>query len=393
MPRTLSTRISGVAPYLFAEIDKAEAAARARGIDVVKLSIGDPDLPTPPFVVEAMQRLTGDPKYHRYPPYEGTQFFLSTIREYMRQRFGVDVPEKNILCLVGAKEGIAHLSLGVFDAGDVSINHEPAYPIPATGAAYAGADIYYCPLLPKNDLLIDLDAIPADVVRRAKMIWVNYPNNPTGATAPRSFYERLVEWALKNGVFVVNDLAYSENYFDPSKKPESILSIPGAMDCALEFHSFSKIFNMTGWRLGWCCGNATLIGALASIKSNHDTSQFGAMQDAAAAGLVHPDAPAWIKANNERMMARRDTVCAALKSCGINVRPPDASLYVWAPLPEGYTDSIAFAARLLESTGVVIAPGRSYGPSGEGFFRISLTYSEAQIEKGMERLREFFAEK
>jgi LL-diaminopimelate aminotransferase len=309
----------------------------------------------------------------------------------MRRRFDADVPFENILCLIGAKEGLAHLAMGLLDPGDYSIHHEPAFPVPASAATYNGAIIHFCPLKPENDFLIDLDSIPGKVIDKARVIWVNYPNNPTGATAGRTFYERLVEFARRNDIWIVNDMAYSENYYDPHKKPGSILAIPGAFDYAIEFHSFSKIFNMTGWRLGWCCGNKTLVDAVASIKSNHDTSQFGAMQDAASEGLLRPEAEAWIHANNERMKARRDTVCKALRECGINVRPPDATLYIWAPLPNGHTDSIAFAAEILEKTGVVIAPGRAYGPSGEGFFRISLTYPEAQIEKGMARLREYLA--
>ncbi len=393
MPRGVSRRVSEVAPYLFAEIDKAEARARERGIDVVKLSIGDPDLPSPPFIVAAMQKYTAENKYHRYPPYEGTEYFLSNVRTYMRRRFNVDIPLDHIFCLIGAKEGLAHLAMGILDPGDYSIHHEPAFPVPKAAATYNGALLHLCPLKPENDFLIELDAIPSDVISKARVIWVNYPNNPTGATASYEFYEKLVEFARENDIWIVNDLAYSENYFNPNKKPGSILTVPGALDYAIEFHSFSKIFNMTGWRLGWCCGNKRLIDAVASIKSNHDTSQFGAMQDAASEGLLRPEAEAWIRQNNERMKARRDTVCNALDSCGIAVKPPDATLYIWSPLPDGFTDSIAFAAEILEQTGVVIAPGRAYGPSGEGFFRISLTYPEVQIEKGMSRLSDFLAKR
>ncbi|MCD6119983.1 aminotransferase class I/II-fold pyridoxal phosphate-dependent enzyme [bacterium] len=393
MPRGVSKRVSEVAPYLFAELDKAETNARARGIDVIRLSIGDPDLPTPPFVVSAMQKYTADPKYHRYPPYGGTDYFLSNVKEYMKRRFGVELEKDHILCLIGAKEGLAHLAMGILDPGDYSILHEPAFPVPASTSRFHGAILHYCPLKPENDYLIDLDAIPSDVLKRARVIWVNYPNNPTGATAPRAFYEELVDFAHRNDIWIVNDLAYGENYFDPAKKPLSILEIDGALDYAIEFHSFSKLFNMTGWRIGWCCGNKTLIDAVASIKNNHDTSQFGAIQDAASEGLLHPDAESWIRANNARMRARRDMVIGALRDAGIEMRAPDATLYIWAPLPEGFTDSIRFAADLLENTGVVIAPGRAYGPSGEGFFRISLTYPESEIEKGMARIAEHLAKR
>ncbi|MEP0813041.1 MAG: aminotransferase class I/II-fold pyridoxal phosphate-dependent enzyme [bacterium] len=389
MPRTLSRRVTDSPPYLFAELDKAEQAARARGIDVIRLSIGDPDLPSPPFVIEDAARRLSDSKYHRYPPYRGTSFFTENIIEYMNRRFGVELTPENVLCLIGAKEGIAHLTFGVVDPGGLSIHHEPGYMVASIISGFAGGEAYFRPLLPSNGFLLDYHTIPADVTARANILWVNHPGNPTGAVAPKEYYDGLVEWAQKNDVWLGSDLAYSENYYGIENRPASLLAAPGAMDCAIEFHSFSKIFNMTGWRIGWACGNAELVGALAAIKSNLDTSQFGAIADAAAAGLNHPDASGWMSENRERMRARRDMVCGALRECGIEVTPPAASLYVWSPLPPGVTDSIAFAAELLEKTGVLIAPGRGYGPSGEGFFRISLTYAEAELEEAMRRLREY----
>ena len=376
-------RIEQLPPYLFAEISRRIAEKRAQGVDVISFGVGDPDLPTPAHIVDELVRAARDPANHRYPETEGLPALRRAIGRWYEERFGVSLdPDREVLPLIGSKEGIGHVALCFIDPGDLALVPDPSYPVYARGTFLAGGDCYFLPLTEENDFLPDLDAVPVDVARRAKVLWLNYPNNPTGAVADLEFFERAVAFARRHDLAVLHDGPYSEMAFD-GYRPLSFLQAPGARDVGIEFHSFSKTYNMTGWRIGMAVGNAAMIDALMRVKSNLDSGIPQAIQRMAIAALEGPQD--CIAEHNAIYQRRRDRLAAALAKIGLRVRPPRASLYLWARLPEGQT-SVEFATRLLDETGVVVTPGVGYGPSGEGYVRLSLTVPDDRLEEAVRRL-------
>jgi LL-diaminopimelate aminotransferase len=377
-------RIAQLPPYLFAEIDRKVARARAAGVDIISFGVGDPDLPTSPHVVDALARAARDAATHRYPSYTGMPEFRSSIADWYRRRFDVSLdPETEVQPLVGSKEGIYHLPVAFVDPGDAVLVPDPGYPVYETGTILAGGECFYMALTRDNDFLPDLGAVPDDVRKRSRVMWLNYPSNPTAATVDLAFFERAAEFCIQNDLLLAHDAAYTEITFDGYTAP-SVLQAPGAKDCAIEFHSLSKSYNMTGWRVGWVSGSSVAIEALKRLKTNIDSGIFNALQRAGIAALDGPQDD--LRATLERYRARRDLLCDGLKSIGIVIEPPRGSIYVWVPVPDGHT-SETFTAFLLEAAGVVVAPGTGYGPSGEGFVRFSLTLADDRLEEGVERLR------
>ena len=381
-------RIAKLPAYLFAEIDRKVAEARAAGVDIISFGVGDPDLPTPPHVVEALAEAARDPVTHRYPSYTGMPEFRSSIAAWYRRRFDVSLdPDAEVQPLVGSKEGIYHLPVAFVDPGDLALVPDPGYPVYETGTILAGGECFFMPLAPENDFAPDFEAIPDDVRRRARVMWLNYPSNPTAATVDRAFFERAVEFCIQNDLLLAHDAAYTEITFDDYTAP-SVLQAPGAKDCAVEFHSLSKTYNMTGWRVGWVSGSPVAIEAIKRLKTNIDSGVFDALQRAGIAALDGPQDH--VHATVERYRARRDLLCDGLKSLDIIIEPPRGSIYLWVPVPAGHT-SESFTAFLLEAAGIVVAPGTGYGPSGEGFVRFSLTLADHRLEEGVERLRKVIA--
>ena len=376
-------RLKKLPPYLFAEIDKKKKAAMAAGRDVINLGIGDPDLPTPDFIIEALKKAAHDPKNHQYALDEGSPKFRQTIADWYRQRFGVSLaPSGEILPLIGSKEGIAHLPLAVVNPGDVCLVPEPCYPPYRSGTIFAGGVPIYMDLKPENGFLPDLDAIDPRAAKAAKIIYVNYPNNPTAACAGLDFYERLVAFAKQYDLLICSDLAYSEMYFE--QKTHSVLEVPGARDVTIEMHSLSKTFNMTGWRVGFAVGSKAAVAALGQVKSNVDSGIFGAIQDAATAALL--DTSTFMHDQVEIYRRRRDALVSGLRGLGWNVPSPSATFYVWMPVPAGCT-SEQFCTRLLEEADIVMTPGNGFGAPGEGFARAALTVSEKRIAEAVERIK------
>jgi len=379
----LSQRLEKLPPYLFVEISRKIAEKRAQGVRVISFAIGDPDIPTPPHIIEALREAALDPSNHRYPETEGLPELRRAIAAWYRRRFGVDLnPEEEILPLIGSKEGIGHVALCLIDPGDVALVPDPAYPVYAMGTVIAGGQPYYLPLREENDFLPDLTQVPEEVARRAKVLWINYPNNPTGAVADLAFFREVVAFARRYDLVVCHDAPYTEVAFD-GYRPPSFLEVPGAKEVGIEFHSFSKSYNMTGWRIGMAVGNARLIRALRDVKSNLDSGIPQAIQRMAIAALEGPQE--CIEEHNRIYRARRDRLVEALRRLGLRVRPSLASLYLWARVPEGET-SVGFAERLLEEAAVVVTPGVGYGPSGEGYVRLSLTIPDDDLEEGLRRL-------
>ena len=376
-------RIESLPPYLFAGISHKIAEKRAQGVDVISFAIGDPDLPTPEHILESLREASRDPANHRYPETEGLPELREAIARWYERRFGVSLdPQREVLPLIGSKEGVGHIALCFIDPGDVALVPDPGYPVYAVGTMFAGGEAYYLPLTEENGFLPDLDAVPADVLRKAKVLWLNYPNNPTGAVADLEFFERAVAFARRNGLAVLHDGPYSEVAFD-GYRPPSFLQAEGAREVGIEFHSLSKSYNMTGWRIGMAVGNAETIDALMRVKSNLDSGVPQAVQRMAITALEGPQD--CIPEHNRVYQRRRDRLVAALQGLGLRLTPPKASLYVWARVPEG-TTSVQFATRLLEEAGVVVTPGIGYGPSGEGYVRLSLTLPDERLEEGVRRL-------
>jgi len=378
----LSDRIRQLPPYLFAKIDALKAEERKKGKDLIDLGIGDPDLPTPPHIVAALAEAARDPGTHRYPSYVGMEAFRTTAAAFMKRRFGVTVDHaRQVCCIIGSKEAIAHFPFAFVNPGDVVLCPEPGYPVYATLTRFAGGEPYFRPLLRGNGFLPDLDAIPAEVARRAKILWINYPNNPTAALAPAGFYEKVVAFAKQHDVIVASDLAYSEMYFE--SPPPSFLETPGAMDVGIEFHSLSKTYNMTGWRVGWACGNEKLVGGLAKVKENVDSGCFDAVQRAAIAALSGDQA--CVEKQRAIYKERRDVLCGGLGKAGFDVVVPKASFYCLVANPKGVS-SIDFTARLLTEAGVVATPATGFGPSGEGFVRMTVCADKARLAEAVERV-------
>lgn len=378
-------RIAAIPPYLFAEIDRKKAEARARGVDVIDLGIGDPDRPTPGHVVERLQREAANPAWHRYPSYVGAPAFRRAVAGWYRRRFGVELdPDREVMALIGSKEGIAHIVWAYVDPGDVALVPDPGYPVYRTHVLLAGGTPWEMRLLPERGFLPDLGAVPDEVARRARIMWLNYPNNPTAAVADLAFFEEAVAFCRRHDILLCHDAAYTETAYGGYVAP-SVLQVPGAKEVAVEFHSLSKPFNMTGWRIGMAVGNPDAVRALGVIKTNTDSGQFTAVQQAGIAALEETPA-SFFAEMNEVYRRRRDLVVGALRDLGVPVEPPRATFYVWAPVPPGHT-SAGFAEALLEQAGVVVAPGNGYGPGGEGYFRISLTVPDDRLEEAVARLR------
>jgi LL-diaminopimelate aminotransferase len=380
----LADRLAALPPYLFAAIDKAKAEVAAKGLDIISLGIGDPDLPTPDFIIDALHKGAQKPVNHQYPSYVGMLGFRRAVADWYKTRFNVELDANSeVVSLIGSKEGIAHFPLAFVNPGDTVLIATPNYPVYGIATEFAGGKPEYLPLLEENDFLVDLEAISDETWQKAKMIFVCYPNNPTAAVATREFYARLIEKAKEFNVIVVSDAAYTEIYYDPANKPLSIMEIEGAKDVAIEFHSLSKTYNMTGWRIGMAVGNPFLISGLGKIKENVDSGIFQAVQEAGIAALQHGEPHA------EKFRAiykeRRDVVCGALTKAGIQHRVPEASFYIWSKVPEGYSSS-EFVTNVLMQTGVVLTPGNGFGAPGEGYFRISLTVNNDLLKEAVSRI-------
>ena len=377
-------RIDQLPPYLFAEISRKIAAKRAEGADIVSFAVGDPDLPTPPHVIDALVEAARDPANHRYPESEGLPELRRAIAAWYERRFGLSFnPETEVLPVIGSKEGIGHVPLCFIDPGDLALVPDPGYPVYSIATMFAGGHCHFLPLREENDFLPDFSAVPSEVADAAKLLWLNYPNNPTAAVAGIDFFEEAVAFARKHDIAVCHDGPYSEVAFD-GYRPVSFLQAEGAREVGIEFHSLSKTYNMTGWRIGMAVGNARIIDALRRVKSNLDSGIPQAIQRMAIAALEGPQD--CIEEHNAVYQRRRDRLVEALRAVGMAVQPPKASLYVWARVPRSYT-SMAFAARLLDDVGVVVTPGVGYGAAGEGYVRLSLTIPDDRLEEAVRRLK------
>jgi LL-diaminopimelate aminotransferase len=380
-----SDRLSRIPPYLFAELERKIAAKRAAGVDVISLGIGDPDRPTPALIVEAMQEAVTEPETHRYPTNRGREDFRQALSDHYARRFDVTLdPETEVIPALGAKEAIFNLNLAFLDPGDVALAPDPGYPVYTAGPLLAGAHPVAMPLVPELGFAPDLDALaPADL-ERARVMYLNYPNNPTGALAPESLFERAVELAREHELLLVHDLSYAEIAYD-GHRPPSLLATAGAREVAIEVYSLSKGYNMTGWRCAAVVGNAEALSTYWRLKTNIDSGVFEAVQLAGVAALS-PDADTEVASMVELYRMRRDLVCDALAHAGVHVTPPRATIYVWAPVPEGFASSVAYCEHVLERASVVLSPGSAYGPSGEGWFRIALTTPDERLAEAVERL-------
>jgi len=376
--------MANLPPYLFAEIDRKKEAKVAQGIDVISLGIGDPDQPTPDHIVDAMAKAIRNPANHRYPSYPGAKRYREACAQWMQNRFGVDVDaDTEVLALIGSKEGIAHLFPAFVDVGDYTLVPGCGYPVYHTGGILVGGISHFMPMTEQNDFLADFESTPEDVLARAKMMFISYPNNPTSAIATTDYFESAIAFAREHDLLLIHDNAYSEIGFD-GYRPPSILELPGARDVAIELFSCSKAYNMTGWRVAFATGNADAIKALATVKSNIDSGIFTAVQDAAIEAMLGPqDVVAGISDIYQR---RRDLVIDALDAIGMKARKPKGTIYVWAHVPEGY-DSAGFATKVLEEANVIVAPGNAYGPSGEGYIRISLATPDDRLAEAIERIK------
>lgn len=382
-------RIENLPPYLFAEIDRKIAAASHRGTDIIKLGIGDPDRPTPDYIVRQMQREVGRPANHSYPPAEGLTALKNAVAAYYLRRYRVELdPQQEIAILIGSKEGISHISACFTDPGDINLVPDPGYPVYGIGTMLAGGQPVAMPLLAENSYLPDLSAIDGDIAKRAKIMFLNYPNNPTGAVASTDFFAQAAAFARKNNVLICQDMAYGEIAYD-GYSPPSILEVPGAKDCCIEFGSLSKTFNMTGWRIGYAAGCPQAVEVLTRYKTNIDSGAFQAVQFAAVEALSAPEAENHIQAMGKVYTERRNLVVTALNKMGIQVQAPRASFYVWAPVPKGFASSAEFVGALLDKTGVVVTPGRGFGQYGENYFRIALTVEADRLDQAMGRMQAF----
>jgi LL-diaminopimelate aminotransferase len=381
---TYADRITALPPYLFAEVDRAKQQKIKEGVDVIDFGVGDPDTPTPDYVVEALCKAVHKPETHQYPSYSGSNVFRDAAAQWCAERFGVKLdPATEVITLIGSKEGIAHIPLAFVNPGDYTLCPNPAYPVYGIGTSLADGIPYDMPLRAENGFLPDLSAIPKDVVKKSKMIFVNYPNNPTAAIADKKFYREVIDFGKDQGIVVVSDNAYSEIAYD-GYQPPSILELPGAMDCCVELHSLSKTSNMTGWRIGFIAGNRDIVAGLGKVKMNVDSGAFLAVQLAGIEALKRTRD--FLPGLNKMYQERRDALCEGLKSMGLKVTPPKATFYVWAPIPQKYT-SIEYAKYLLDTAGIVGTPGVGFGKYGEGFIRFSLTSPIERINQAVERMK------
>jgi len=382
----LAKRIENLPPYLFVGISKKIAEKRAQGEDVISFAIGDPDIPTPQNIIDRLCQAAQDPANHRYPESDGLPQLRQAISSWYQRRFGLAFdPDKEVLPLIGSKEGIGHVALCFIDPGDLALVTDPGYPVYSMGTMFAGGECFFLPLTEDNDFLPDLDRVPTEVAQRARMLWINYPNNPTAAVADIDFFEKVVAFAKRHNLAVCHDAPYTEVAFD-GYSPPSFLQAPGARDVGMEFHSLSKSYNMTGWRIGMAVGNAGMVDALMKVKSNIDSGIPQAIQYAAIEALLGDQS--CIAEHNAIYQRRRDLVVKTLTKIGLRLKPPMASLYVWARIPEGYT-SLDFCTKLLDETSVVVTPGSGYGKYGEGYIRVSLTTPDDRLEEGLARLEKW----
>ncbi|MBW1708555.1 MAG: LL-diaminopimelate aminotransferase [Deltaproteobacteria bacterium] len=377
-------RLQVLPPYLFAEIDRKKEECRAKGIDIISLGIGDPDRPTPDHIINRLGQAVKNSVTHRYPTYNGMKDFRQAVADWYGNRLQLNLdPDEEILALIGSKEGIAHIPLAFVNPGDTVLIPDPGYPVYKIGTSFAGGVPYFMPLLEENEFLPDFSAIPADIAKKAKMMFVNYPNNPTAADASLDFYQELVEFAREYEIIVLNDAAYSEIYFDGYETP-SFLQAPGALEVGIEIQSLSKTYNMTGWRIGWVAGRAEVVRGLASVKENIDSGVFEAIQLAGIEALRGDQT--CVEEMRKMYARRRDVLIAGLRDLGLSVKTPHTTFYLWARLPDGYT-SANFTTKLLEETGVVCTPGNGFGPSGEGYVRFALTQEEDRLEEAVSRIK------
>lgn len=383
MKNIAAKRLGALPPYLFVEVDRRRREALAAGRDVIDFGVGDPDLPTPQFICDKAKEAIDDPANHSYPFGAGVREFRLEIEKYLQNRFGVTIdPDNQVAALIGTKEGLGHLPLAVVDPGDVVLIPQPAYPVYRAATIFVGGMPYIMDLTEQRDWLPDLNVIPQDVARKAKLMFLNYPNNPTAAVAPPSFFEEVVAFARRHEIIIAHDAPYTEIYFD--KPPHSILEVDGADQVAVEFHSLSKTFNMTGWRLGFVAGRAEVVSALTRVKANMDSGQFKAIQWAGCEALRRRDAVE-VTSLIERYRARRDWLVPALRSLGLQVNPPEATFYIWAKVPPGH-DSMSFAGRILDEAAIVVVPGIGLGETGKDYIRLSLTVPDERIKEAVSRL-------
>lgn len=379
----LSNRLSKLPPYLFVEINKKIAEKRARGEDIISFAIGDPDLATPSHIIEELCQAAHDPANHRYPETAGLPELCEAIAEWYRRRFGVSLdPAHEVLPLIGSKEGIGHMSFCLIDPGDVALVPDPGYPVYSMSTLLAGGEVYPVPLREENNFLPDFSEIPEEVLGRAKILWLNYPNNPTGATADLDFFQKAIDFARQHSLAICHDAPYTEVAFD-GYSPPSFLQLPGAKEIGVEFHSLSKTYNMTGWRIGMAVGNPQMIDALFRFKSNLDSGIPQAIQRAAIKALAGPQD--CVAEHNLIYQKRRDKLLSALREIGLSAKTPKAGFYIWCRVPEGYT-STEFASELLDRVNIAVTPGIGYGKFGEGYVRFSLTLPDERLEDGIERL-------
>lgn len=380
----LSKRLSLLPPYLFKEIDALKSELKKSGADVINLGVGDPDLPTPPHIVEALRKAALNPANHQYALDNGKQTLREACAAYYKTRFGVTLdPNTEIMPLLGSKEGIGHIHLAFVNPGEVVLVPEPGYPVYHSGTLFADAETYYMPLKEENDYLPDLDAIPEEVAQRAKMMFLCYPNNPIAVTAPLSFYKKALDFAKKYNIIIAHDAAYADVYYD-GIKPHSFLEVEGAKEYCVEYYSLSKTYNMTGWRVAFAVGNPSLVAGLSRIKGNLDSGIFGAVQDAAVEALTGDQS--WRVELLRTYQERRDTLVKGLQSLGCGVKPSQAAFYVWAPVPKGMT-SKETTMKLLKEAAVVATPGNGFGPSGEGYIRMTLTAPKERLAEAVERIK------
>jgi LL-diaminopimelate aminotransferase len=378
-----ASRLGLLPPYLFAELDRLKKEVQEKGVDVISLGIGDPDLPTPSHIVENLRKAAGDAKNHRYSEYEGIERYRASAAAWYKRRFDVTLDYRREVCaLLGSKEGIANFATAVVDPGDIVLIPDPGYPVYFSGCVFNAGEPYFISLRKQNGFLPDLDTIPSEVARRAKLLWLNYPNNPTTATADLPFFKHAVQFCLKNSIILAHDLAYSEIAYDGYRAP-SILEIPEARECAIEFHSLSKTYSMTGWRIGFAVGNADAVRVLGRVKTNMDSGPFQAIQEAAITALEGGDEK--LQEYCAIYKARRDLMVAALRKLGLVCESPKATFYLWAEVPRGYT-SVSFTERLLREAGVLTTPGSGFGKAGEGFVRFSLTVPSERLREAANRV-------
>ncbi len=376
-------RVKKLPPYLFKEIDRVKAEVIERGVDVIDLGVGDPDLPTPDHIIESLKEAVDDPSTHRYPSYSGMNDFKEAVSRWYLKRFGVELdPTTEVVTLIGSKEGIAHLPLAFINDGDISLVASPCYPVYHTATMFAGGSSFFLPLKKENRFLPVLDDIPEEIANKAKLLFINYPNNPTAAVADQEFFSKVIEFANAYNVIVCHDAAYTELAYD-GYRPISFLEVPGAKEVGIEFHSLSKTYNMTGWRLGFAVGNSEVISGLGQIKSNIDSGAFNAIQMAGITAL--DSSQECVKRNCEIYKERRDVLVEGLQKIGLGIEKPLATFYVWCEVPQGYT-SARFASLLLKEAGIVVTPGNGFGEPGEGYIRMALTVDKSRLEEAVSRM-------